>query len=264
MPTYILVNLSSWFKKSFMKNSILIFIFLVLAIKSFAQSAVPNNIRATNTLDRLFDQNGLSNSEMLYGIPMPPGKVIGDTYLETHWQNSTILLYEKDKLIEGYPVRYDIQTDELEIKAKNGIKVLSGNKVKSFVWLDSLTKKPTYFVNAKEYANENNIRLVGFFQVIADGSLPLFKRSFIEVKKADYNVQFNVGSRDDKILKKQELYYVRGNQVVEVPSSKKKLLPVFGDKSAAVEKYAKDNALTYTKEEHLKLMFEHYNSLFNN
>ena len=247
-----------------MKNSTLILIFLAFVSTSYCQSVVPNNIRATNTLERLFDLGGLDNADMLYGIPLPEGKVIGDTYLDTRWKNATILLYEKEKLLEGYPVRYDIYLDELEIKAKNGIKVLKGNKIKSFVWVDSLSKAPTYFMNAKEFKNEDNVRLIGFFQVLTDGSLPLFKKTTVEVKKADYNVQFNVGSRDDKILKKQDFYLVKAAQVIEIPAAKKKLVPLFGEKSDEMEKYMKENALTTTKEDHLKLIFGHYNSLVNN
>ena len=33
---------------------------------------VPTNIRAANTIDNLFDKNGLSKFESLYGIPLEP------------------------------------------------------------------------------------------------------------------------------------------------------------------------------------------------
>ena len=247
-----------------MKNSILVLQFFALISVGYAQSVVPNNIRAANTLDRLVDLDGLSNADMLYGIPLPEGKVIGDTYLDAQWKAASILLYDKNKLIEGFPVRYDIHLNELEIKAKNGVKVLKGDKVKSFVWIDSLTNSPTYFVNAKEFKNEDNVTLTGFFQVLIDGSLPLFKKTKVDVKKANYNVQLNVGSLDDKILKKDELYVVKGHQVIELPSSKKKLLPFFGDKSEDIEKFIKENALTTNKEYHLTTIFKHYNSLVNN
>lgn len=244
-----------------MKYSLLTLIFFGTISISFSQSAVPNNIRATNTLERL---GGISKTDMLYGIPMPPGKVIGDTYLDMHWKNSSILLYEKDKLLEGYPVRYDIHSDELEINAKNGIKVLKGSKVKSFVWADSITNTPTYFVNAKEYKSDNNTNLGGFFQVVSDGAMPLFKKTTVEIKKADYNVAFNVGSHDDKILKKSDFYTLKGNEVVEIPGSKKKFLPLFGDKTEVIEKFIRDNGLSISKEENLKMIFDHYNSLVNN
>jgi hypothetical protein len=247
-----------------MKNFILAFLFFLLVIPGHAQSVVPNNIRAANTLDRLVDLDGLSNADMLYGIPLPESKLIGDTYLHAQWIPASILLYDQEKLIEGFPMRYDIYLNQLEIKAKNGIKVLKGEKVKSFVWVDSLTKAPAFFVNAQEFTNLDNARLTGFFQVLTDGPLPLFKRTSVDVKKADYNVQLNVGSHDDKILKKEHLFVVKESRIVDVPSGRKKLLPLFGEKSEDVDKFIKANALTANKEHHLAIIFKHYNTLINN
>ncbi|WP_276374081.1 hypothetical protein [Chryseolinea sp. H1M3-3] len=247
-----------------MKNLFLFFLLCIVVSDVLAQAVVPPNIRAANTLDRLVDLDGLGMADMLYGIPLPEGKVVGDTYLDTHWKYSTILLYDKDKMIEGYPTRYDIYLDELEVKGKNGVKVLKGNNVKSFVWIDSLSRMPSFFVNGKEYKNEENVPYTGFFEVLTEGTLPLFKRTFIDIKKADYNIQFNVGSHDDKIIKKNEFYMLKDNHVIALPSSKKKLVLVFDDKSEAIEKYIKDNNLASHKGEHLKLIFEYYNSLVNN
>src|SRR5688572_15892134 len=104
-----------------MKNLILILFTLLPCSKAGAQAVVPENVRATNTLERLQDLDGLGLGDMLYGIPQPPGKVIGDTYLNTRWKQTSMLLYDSEKLLEGYPVRYDIQLDELEVKTRNGI-----------------------------------------------------------------------------------------------------------------------------------------------
>lgn len=237
---------------------------MAMAINGYAQAVVPINIRATNTLEHLFDFNGINNADLLYGIPLPAGKVIGDTYLDTHWKNSTILLYEKDKLIEGYPVRYDIYPDELEIMGRNGIKVLKGSQVRSFVWADSITRIPVYFVNAKDYKNEDDVAFTGFFQVLSDGSMPLFKKTNIDIKKSDYNIQFNIGSPDDKILKKVKFYTLKGKQIVEVPSSRKKFLTLFDGNTDKIEQLIKDNNLTTSKEDHLKIIFQHYNLQYNN
>jgi hypothetical protein len=247
-----------------MKNLVGILVLLTFFAKSYAQAVVPPNIRASNTLDKLNDLDGLGMGDMLYGIPLPEGKVIGDTYLDTHWKNSSLLLYENDKLIEGFPVRYDILTDDFEVKSKNGIKVVKGGKIKSFVWVDSVTKVPDYFVNAKDFRDEDNVPYSGFFQVLTEGSLPLFKKTEIDVKKADYNIQFNVGSHDDKILKKNDFYTLKDKLVVELPSSKKKIIALFGDKSEVMEVFIKENDLSIAKEDPLKIIFEHYNSLLNN
>jgi hypothetical protein len=97
--------------------------------------------------------------------------------------------------------------------------------------------------------------------VVVDGPLPLLKQTTVYVKKADYSVQFDVGSRDDKILKKTELYFAKNGQVLELPSSKKKLLPLFGDKAEAIGKFIQDQNLSTSREADLVTIFQHYNSL---
>jgi hypothetical protein len=236
---------------------------LIMSINCSAQAVVPPNIRASSTLEKIFDYTGLDNGEILYGIPLPEGKVIGDTYLDTHWKNSNIMLYEKEQLIEGYPARYDIYLDELEVKGRNGVKVLAGAKVKSFVWADSSTRTPEYYINGKGFKNEDDVPFTGFFQVLSEGSIPLLKKTFIDIKKADYNIQFNVGSPDDKILKKDKFYALKENKLINVPASRKKILTLFNDNTRVVEVFIKENNLTTSNEEDLKLIFEHYNAIPN-
>jgi hypothetical protein len=244
----------------------LLFLFAISFVSTNAQppgNVIPSNVRATNTIERLTDSNGLGTNEMMYGIPLPEGKVIGDTYLSTQWKRSVILLYENNKLLEGYPVRYDINADELDVRGVNGVKVLAGKKVKSFVWIDSARKEPYYFVNAKDY-KEDGVPLIGFFEVLVDGTSPLFKKINITVKKADYNVTLSVGSRDDKILKNPAYYLAEDNKVYEIPASKKKFLPLLKRNASQVEAYMESNGLSPKKEEDLLLIFKYYNSLNNN
>ena len=249
---------------SLMKNLVAILVLLVFAYKCYAQAVVPPNVRASNTLDRLKESRDFGSADILYGIPLPEGKTIGDTYLDTHWKNSSILLYENEKLIEGFLIRYDIMTDEVEVKSKKGIKILKGIKIKSFVWVDSVTKAPDYFVNAKDFKDESNVPYSGFFQVLTEGSLPLFKKTEIDIKKADYNIQFNVGSHDDRILKKSEFYTLKDKLVIELPFSKKKIIALFGDKSELMEEFIKESDLSIAKGDQLKIIFDHYDSLVNN
>jgi hypothetical protein len=228
------------------------------AVHAQNSSAVPANIRATNVLN---DISHISPNELLYGIPLPPKNLVGDAYLNSNWQSSNILLFTKETLLEGYRTRYDLLKDELEVDSKSGIKVLEGKRIKSFVWLDSVTRKPAYFINASQYKDDDNTKMSGFFSVEADGKLPLFKRTTAYIKKADYNVQFNVGSRDDKVIKKEELFYAKDNLVYEVPKSKKKLLPIFGDRREEVEQFIKSNSIDVSDEGNLKRIFTYYNSL---
>jgi hypothetical protein len=236
--------------------------FYVVALPGLSQpiTAVPNNLRASTTIQGI-TTGEWNDGEILYGIPIPPGKTVGDGYLHQNWMISSVLLYQDDKLLEGYPVRYDIQLDELEIKGKNGVKVLEGSKVKSFSLVDSISNRPKYYVNAREYKMADNIPLVGFFEVLADGKLPLFMKTTVAVKRANYSVHFDVGSRDDHVLKSDQYFTSIEGAVSEVPTSKKKLLHLFGNKSFSVDKFIRINSLSITNPYHLARIFQHYNDL---
>ncbi len=235
----------------------------VIATSASAQTVVPPNIRASNTIEKLTDFRGLETGEMLFGIPLTEGKVIGDTYLDTKWKTGSIMLYDKEKLIERYPIRYDIYTNELDIKAGQQVKVIAGNKIKSFSWIDSSYTEPVYFINACDFKNEEGTQFRGFFQVLVDGPLPLLCKTDIVVRKADYNVQMNVGSKDDKILKKEKYYYLKDGKALEVPGSKKKMLALFGEHAITIEKYIKENRSS-SKEDELLLAFDQYRKLVRN
>lgn len=230
------------------------------SMNAVCQSVLPQNIRAANTLDRLLDFDGINNYDVLYGIPLEERRVIGDTYLDSAWQKATILLKDQ-KLLEGYMMRYDIRSNQLEIKTRLGIKVLPGGLVRSFITLDSVSTAAKYFINAGSFKDSEGGVSDGFFQVLSDGELPLAKKTSLEIKKADYNIQFSIGDKDDQILKKEKYFYLKGNFFYEMPAQKKKLLPVFGKHSGEAGTFMKINKLSLREENHLKALFEHYNKL---
>ena len=240
----------------------LVFTILLGASAACAQpsTTVPKNIRATNTIDYLSDGNGLATFENIYGIPLEPGRVLGTSYLNTEWHRTTFLLYDVEKMLQGYHSRYEIQGDQFEIKAADGVKILNGSKVKSFVWLDSVTRLPHYFVNGKDYKNEDNVNFSGFFEVLTEGSLTLLSKTDILIKEPTYNEKLDMGRRDTQIVRKTHYYYIDNNTIKPLPSSKKKLLPVFGEHASAVEQYIKLNGLSLNDGKHLKAVFEHYNT----
>lgn len=245
------------------RYSYIVLVLCVISVASSAQTVVPSNIRASNTIEKLTDFRGLETGEMLFGIPLPEGKVIGDTYLDTNWKTGSIMLYDKEKMIERYPIRYDIYTNELDIKTGQQVKVIAGNKIKSFSWIDSSYAEPVYFINARDFKNEAGTQLSGFFQVLVDGPLPLLCKTDIVIRKADYNVQMNVGSKDDKILKKEKYYYLKDGKAREVPAGKKKMLALFGEHAITIEKYIKDSRSS-SRESELLLAFDQYRKLVVN
>ena len=168
-----------------------------------AQSVVPPQTRAEFNISRFSGSEGFRVGEMLYGLPAPSGNVVGDVYLSNNWNQSKIQLYENGKIISGFPVKYNLKSDVIEIKSKTGIKILTASKVKTFVILDSISQEERYFVNAMELRHDGT-PLTGFLEVIVDGNTPLLKRTYLFEKEPTYNPALDVGSRDTKILKKEK------------------------------------------------------------
>lgn len=227
-------------------------------VSAFAQWAIPTNMRAENTLDRLSDKGGLSRSDLLYGIPMAPGNLIGDNFLDKKWNKATILLYQSETMIEGHPVKYDIKSDVIEIKTKAGIKILNGDKIKNMVWVDSLTSEPHYFINASEF-KKDGVESRGLLEVIVDGTLPLVKKTEIYVKQPTYNAAMDAGSKDTKIFQKEVFLYSSDKNLLVI-KNKKDILTAAGERKAEVETFIKENKINTNKLPGLKQVFEFLNA----
>jgi hypothetical protein len=229
----------------------------VLSIKIQGQSAIPSRIHAQTTLNKL--SAGVSPSQVMVGIAPPAGEVIGTTYLNDGWKKGPILLYKDEAPIENYFIKYDIQANLLEIQDAHVVKGLEGARVKSFMWISDSLLIPDYFINARAYKNEGTA-MSGFFQVIVDGPLPLFKKTEISIQKANYVKEFDTGSRDEKIHKKEIFYYADQNEVFKIP--KKKLTAIFKDRSQEMDQFIGINNLNPKNIIDLQRIFEKYNSFF--
>jgi hypothetical protein len=163
-------------------------------------------------------------------------------------------------MLEGYSSRYEIDQDQFEIKVAGGIKLLNGKRVKSFVWLDSLTRSPHYFVNAKDFKSEDNSVVKGFFEVLTEGELTLLSKTDIVVKKPNYNERLDIGTRDARILKKTKFFFTDKGKIKELATNRKKLLPVFGEHATAMDEFIRKNSLSLNEPAHLKAIFENYNA----
>jgi hypothetical protein len=242
-----------------MKKLIIICSVWCMVTCTYAQSAMSPAMRAQTSMTRLSELNkGISSGEFIYGIPMEAGTVIGDYYLDKKWNNANILLYQSETIIEGYPVKYDVKNDLLEIKSRSGIKVLEGKKIKNLVWVNSITTQPHYFVNGAEYRFENS-KLLGLLEVLVDGDMPLMKRSEVSIKKPNYNAALDVGSKDTKIYFKTIYLYARSKKLTVI-KNKEDVLNASGDRSAEVESFIKQDKINVNKEPGLKEVFEFLNT----
>ncbi len=211
-----------------------------------------------------FSQSGTQETGTLMGgnnifAPAPrPGVTIGSNYLDAKWNIATITLFQSNKILEGYPVKYDLKENRLEVKTLKKIELVETKKIKTLVWKDSITQSPKTFVNGSEYT-ENGAPLTGLLEVLTDGKARLLKRNSIFVKNPDFVPELGIGNRDTKISTEVTFYYASGSEVTKI-ANRKSLLHCFGDESADVKKFMKANNLSVNSEHDITRVFEYYNS----
>lgn len=226
-------------------------------------AALQKTIRANNITNLFNDRPNMIGGNAVYGIPPEPKKVEGTNYLDTKWNTASLLLYKDQQLLEGFRVRYNIVSNMFELMEpeNNLVSVMPGLRIQNLVWVDSTYKVPRYFVNGMDFKDEGS-PISGFFEVLIDGELPLMRRTMAVFKESNYNTALMVGNRNDQIIKRNIYYYLRGEDVYEVPNGRKKIFEVFGDSAEEMKEYTENNSIDLKDPSGLFQLFTHYNSQF--
>ncbi|OOG74841.1 carboxypeptidase-like regulatory domain-containing protein [Algoriphagus sp. A40] len=225
-------------------------------------AALQKTIRSTNVSRLLVERpNFIGNT--FYGIPPEPKQVEGNFYLDKKWNVASILLYREQTVLEGFRVRYNINSNMFELMEpeKNLVSVMPGLRIQNIVWMDSAYNVPRYFVNGMDFKDEG-VPISGFFEVIVEGELPLMRRTLAVFKESNYNVALMVGDRNDQIIKRNVYYYLKGKDLYEVPKKRKDLFPIFGEKEAEMLAFVEDNEIDLKKTGSVFQLFTYYNSRF--
>jgi hypothetical protein len=226
-------------------------------------AALQKTIRSTNVSRLLVERPNFVGGNMFYGIPPEPKKVEGNFYLDKKWNLSSILLYRDQQVLEGYRTRYNINSNTFELLEPQTLQVttLQGLRVQNIVWMDSSYKVPRYFVNGMDFRDEG-APILGFFEVLIEGELPLMRRTLAIFKESNYNTALMVGNRNDQIVKRNVYYYLRGKDLYEVPKKRKEFFALFGGKAVQMETFVEENEINLKAPGSIFQVFTHFNSQF--
>ncbi|MBN8578153.1 MAG: hypothetical protein J0L66_14505 [Cytophagales bacterium] len=243
-------------------KAIIVFIWAcVVGISACGQNQTSNNyLHQTYTLDRISTNSMGSQSSSIPLSAGPPPGVKGDVYLNKTFNRIVFQLYEEDKIVDGYTGKLDLRLNEFDVLTRQGIRVIKGNLVRSFIFVDSLSGIQTDYINLREWTTPDKVKLDGFGQVIVDGNLMLVRTTELIVRKPDFNPALNVGSKDYRFLKKDHFHYVKAGVLTEVPG-KKNFPKIFGDKEKIMSEYITKNNLSISNEKELARIFDYYNRL---
>jgi hypothetical protein len=228
-----------------------------LCSHSMAQSG-PDNVSATNAIDAFINYT-VSPGYLLYGIPESSGVIVGNAYLKDDWKKATLKLTGNDREYIIQQCKVNLYSNQIEINYNNSVKAIDGSKVENFTLYDGERISQRLYRNASQYKIKG-IAQIGFLEILVDGTIPLLKKTGVIIKKPDYNIQLNVGSKNTKIIKEEILYVVKDKELISIKSIKKKKFPlIFGNSASMMSKFIEDNSLRFSDEEDLTLIFKHYN-----
>lgn len=226
-------------------------------------AALQKTIRATNVAELFSKRPNFVGGQQVFGIPPEPKRLFGNFYLDQKWNKASILLYKNDEIMEGYLVRYNINSNNFEIRAENSneASTLPGIRVRNIVLIDGEHKVPRYFVNGMDFRDEG-APIAGFFEVLVDGKMPLVRRTVASIRESNYNQALMVGDPDDRVVKRNVYYYLLGKDLHLVPKQKKRFFEIFGEKAEEMMAFAETNKLDAKSESSWFSLFTHYNSQF--
>lgn len=238
----------------------LVLVFVMLMAHDIYCQQVPSSSYITQRSLTSLAASGTKGGEFLFGIgPTYPGTE-GSFYLNLNWNKSSFTLKKNEKEIQGFHAKYDLRNSVLEILTTTDIKVVDITKVLNLTWIDSITSKPQFFINAEQFTI-NETKLLGFLEILVDGKTSLFKHTSIFVQPPNYNVALNSGSKNN-IIKKKEKYYLSMDRVTLVEiKGKKSLMKELGDISETAEKIIRENSLSLSREEDLVKLLTEINSI---
>ena len=192
-------------------------------------------------------------------LPMAPAETKGDVYLNNQWFATDITLANKSKL-KGFLTRLNLETNQLQINVNDQIRVLSFKEVSSFSWLDGNLGDTVHFVSGKDY-RKNGVPIDGFFQILKTGTWTLLSKPTLVLIKNTYVAALDAGERNNKWVKRDELYILNQTQLFNTNLSKNKFISQFpSDLQGAIKDFQSSKKIGNKNLGDLLLITDYLNS----
>jgi len=146
-------------------------------------------------------------------------QLVGSFYLNDNWAETDIYLMNDSTVLRDINTRIDLSNNVLEIKTKKDTLVLPTYRIKIL-----------YYKEAKRFfVTENVVKspISGFYQVLVNDKYSLLCQPKVKVKRSDFNVITNSGSRDDKIIQHKFYYLFFDDTLVKLEKRKGKFKKQF-------------------------------------
>lgn len=212
----------------------------------------------------------VTGGRFMYGLDEDPGKLLGDIYLDTAFQYSTVFFYREivKKIdprmadsVSGYRVRLDLREHVIEFVVGDVVKGIEANAIRKVVYKAPDASHPTVLVNCREFTGGVPEKVKGFVQQLSSGKVEVFKFNDLNLRQPTYNPAVAAGDKNAYYYQQASYYYRdASNALVPVKAKNKKaLLELLSKRRAAVESFLKKTGNTLKTDEELIQVLAFYN-----
>ena len=239
-------------------NSVIVLIFL-FPLASYAQSG--SNPANNHLLDWSgLSLNGKRQQMYIYNLT-PKHEVKGSEYWDEDWKDGIIMLRNGDTLY-NIPILIDVYNWALDVKTDEDIKVLPGAMVRDF-YLGKANKDGAidvshHFVNPRGYFNQLR-NFESFFELIEEGKISLMVQHIAKLQEPSYVPILDAGEPDYSIVKKEKTFLFDGEEMLELPKGKKKVVGLLSNYHPKVSSFAKETKLGVKKMDELASLVRYCN-----
>lgn len=175
-----------------------------------------------------------------------------------YWHDGKIVLETGDTL-KG-KVKYNLQTDLLQLEEANRIETFTSRKVVFFEIFDVTIKRYRQFYSLP-YTTSAQYKAPVFFELLEEGKITLLSREALEYRTYS---SFYYGSYSRLVMVDKYFYLKENGTIQEVGGKKSDLLDILEARREEIQKYIKANKLNLDNKYDAAKVVGYYNSLFNN
>ncbi len=174
-----------------------------------------------------------------------------------YWHNGYLIMEGGDTL-KGQ-IKYNLQTDLLQLQANNRVETYTARKVVFFEIFDALLKDYRKFYSLP-FSATGSYRAPVFFELLTEGKMTLLTRESLEYKT--YSSFYYYGSYTRLVLVHKFFLLGENGEITEFQGKKNDWIYAMGNYGEEVQKYSKSNKLDFDDKKDLTRIVEYYNSFF--
>lgn len=231
--------------------------YLLLLVVCFLATSFSSQAQDTNLSDDEKDRinRKLQQRGALRTLPKQKGNMQGTPYLYKDFQSGVLKFKGENVEYKVTEMRYNALYDYIEVKHKDKVQVIDGNKIDAMIL--SVAGRKKIFLSTRLY-NIKGKPMSGFLQRLSRGSVQLMKRVDTYLKRATYNVALNVGDNFDKVIQNDQYYFLSNRSLYKI-KSKKSIYKYFAKTGFNAKSYAKLHKLNLREEKAKRQLLAAYN-----